>query len=134
MIKNIAVLEGDGIGPEVMKEAIKVLNIISKKSSLKFSYSNALVGASAINKKGNPFPKDTKDICKSSDAILFGAIGDPKYDNDPKAKIRPEDGLLEMRKFLGLYANIRPVKTYNSLIEYSPLKNKILKKKNGYRQ
>ena len=115
MIKNIAVLEGDGIGPEVMKEAIKVLNIISKKSSLKFSYSNALVGASAINKKGNPFPKDTKDICKSSDAILFGAIGDPKYDNDPKAKIRPEDGLLEMRKFLGLYANIRPVKTYKSL-------------------
>ena len=127
MIKNIAVLEGDGIGPEVMKEAIKVLNIISKKSSLKFSYSNALVGASAINKKGNPFPKDTKDICKSSDAILFGAIGDPKYDNDPKAKIRPEDGLLEMRKFLGLYANIRPVKTYKSLIQYSPLKNKILK-------
>ena len=127
MIKNIAVLEGDGIGPEVMKEAIKVLDIISKKSKIKFNYSKALVGASAINEKGNPFPDDTKDICKSSDAILFGAIGDPKYDNDPKAKIRPEDGLLEMRKFLGLYANIRPVKTYNSLIEYSPLKNKILK-------
>ena len=127
MTKNIAVLEGDGIGPEVMKEAIKVLDIISKKSRIKFKYSKALVGASAINEKGNPFPDDTKDICKSSDAILFGAIGDPKYDNDPKAKIRPEDGLLEMRKFLGLYANIRPVKTYNSLIEYSPLKNKILK-------
>jgi len=127
MNKNIAVLEGDGIGPEVMKEAIKVLNVLSKKSDIKFNYTNALVGASAIDIKGDPFPKETKTICKSSDAILFGAIGDPRYDNDPKAKIRPEDGLLEMRKFLGLYANIRPVKTYDSLIEYSPLKNKILK-------
>ena len=126
MNKNIAVLEGDGIGPEVIKEAIKVLEIISKYSNIKFIYHKALVGATAIDHEGHPFPEKTKTICKSSDAILFGAIGDPKYDNNPKAKIRPEDGLLEMRKFLGLYANIRPVKTYESLIESSPLKRKII--------
>ena len=126
MKKNIAVLEGDGIGPEVINEAIKVLDIISKNRNIKFVYNKALVGATAINHKGHPFPEETKTICKSSDAILFGAIGDPKYDNNPKAKIRPEDGLLEMRKFLDLYANIRPVKTYDSLIESSPLKKKII--------
>ena len=81
----------------------------------------------AIDKYENPFPKKTKEICDSCDAILFGAIGDPKYDNNPKAKIRPEDGLLEMRKYLGLYANIRPIKVYESLINSSPLKASILK-------
>jgi len=126
MIKNIAVLAGDGIGPEVMKEAIKVLDVIAFKTGVTFNYTNALVGASAIDSENNPFPDSTKLICKSSDAILFGAIGDPKYDNNPKAKIRPEDGLLEMRKFLGLYANVRPVKTYNSLIDASPLKREII--------
>jgi len=127
MRKDIAVLEGDGIGPEVIKEAIKVLEIISKNTKIKFNYMLGLVGASAIDKTGNPFPEETKKICKASDAILFGAIGDPKYDNDPKAKVRPEDGLLEMRKFLGLYANIRPVKTYQSIIKSSPLKEEIVK-------
>ena len=126
MIKNIAVLGGDGIGPEVMKEAIKVLEVIALKTGVTFNYKNALVGASAIDIENNPFPESSKLICKSSDAILFGAIGDPKYDNDPKAKIRPEDGLLEMRKFLGLYANIRPVQTYSSLIDASPLKKEIV--------
>jgi len=126
MIKNIAVLAGDGIGPEVMKEAIKVLDVIVVKTGVTFNYTNALVGASAIDSENNPFPDSTKQICESSDAILFGAIGDPKYDNNPKAKIRPEDGLLEMRKFLGLYANVRPVKTYKSLIDASPLKREII--------
>ena len=130
MIKNIAVLAGDGIGPEVMKEAIKVLDVIAFKTGVTFNYTNALVGASAIDSENNPFPDSTKLICKSSDAILFGAIGDPKYDNNPKAKIRPEDGLLEMRKFLGLYANVRPVKTYNSLIDASPLKREIIEGEN----
>ena len=84
------------------------------------------MGAAAIDAEGHPFPDSTKKNCKNSDAILFGAIGDPKYDNNPKAKMRPEDGLLEMRKFLGLYANVRPVKTYESLIEASPLKKDII--------
>ena len=126
MDKNIAVLKGDGIGPEVMREAIKVLEIVSENSNINFVFNDALVGAIAIEKEGNPFPKSTKELCKNSDAILFGAIGDPKFDNDPKAKVRPEDGLLEMRKFLGLYVNVRPVKTYESLLDSSPLKKEII--------
>ena len=125
-MKKIAVLEGDGIGPEVMQEALKILDIISDKTNIKFHYDKGLVGAAAIDAEGHPFPDSTKKNCKDSDAILFGAIGDPKYDNNPKAKMRPEDGLLEMRKFLGLYANVRPVKTYESLIEASPLKKDII--------
>jgi 3-isopropylmalate dehydrogenase len=126
MINKIAVLPGDGIGPEVMFEALKVLDIISEKSNVNFSFTKSLVGSSAIDAEDHPFPDSTKKICKDSDAILFGAIGDPKYDNNPKAKIRPEDGLLEMRKFLGLYANVRPVKTYDALLEASPLKKDII--------
>lgn len=124
--KNIAVLSGDGIGPEVINEAIKILNVISEKTDISFNFKNASIGASAIDNYNNPFPNSTKEICNNSDAILFGAIGDPKYDNNPKAKIRPEDGLLEMRKYLGLYANIRPIKVYESLINASPLKANIL--------
>jgi 3-isopropylmalate dehydrogenase len=126
MIKKIAVLGGDGIGPEVMNEALKILDVISEKSNASFSFSKSLVGSAAIDAEGHPFPDSTKKNCIDSDAILFGAIGDPKYDNNPKAKIRPEDGLLEMRKFLGLYANVRPVKTYESLLEASPLKRNII--------
>ena len=126
MIKKIAVLGGDGIGPEVMNEALKILDVISEKSNTSFSFSKSLVGSAAIDAEGHPFPDSTKKNCIDSDAILFGAIGDPKYDNNPKAKIRPEDGLLEMRKFLGLYANVRPVKTYESLLEASPLKRNII--------
>ncbi|HNA38003.1 MAG TPA: 3-isopropylmalate dehydrogenase, partial [Chitinophagales bacterium] len=84
-------------------------------------------GAAAIDKLGNPYPDDTHTLCSNSDAILFGAIGDPKYDNDPSAKVRPEQGLLKMRSNLGLYANIRPVKSYDALIEASPLKNDRIK-------
>ena len=126
MKSRIAVLPGDGIGPEVMNEALKVLDVISQKSGIKFDYNKGLVGASAIDEYGDPFPDQTKSICDESDAILFGAIGDPKYDNDPKAKIRPEDGLLEMRKYLELFSNVRPVKTYESLINFSPIKKDII--------
>ncbi len=125
-MNRIAILEGDGIGPEIMREALKVLDVISKKNNLKFELKKGFVGASAIDNEGHPFPDSTKYLCKNADAILFGAIGDPKYDNDPKAKVRPEDGLLEMRKFLGLYANVRPVVTYNALLDSSPLKKDIV--------
>ncbi len=124
---KIALLPGDGIGPEIVEQAVKVLNVIAEKYDHKFEYSEALVGAVAIDRTGNPFPDETYEICRTSDAVLFGAIGDPKYDNDPKAKVRPEQGLLAMRKRLGLFANIRPVKSYEALIHMSPLKSDLIK-------
>ncbi len=126
MKKNIAVILGDGIGPEVTEQSIKVLNIIAKQFKHEFSYEHALMGAIAIDKTGNPLPDETIKICLASDAILFGAIGDPKYDNDPTAKVRPEQGLLKLRKELQLFANIRPVKTYETLQHLTPLKPRIL--------
>jgi 3-isopropylmalate dehydrogenase len=126
MHKKIAVLPGDGVGPEVVAEAIKVLNAVAKKYDHVFEYKVALIGATAIDKTGTPLPDESLEICRSSDAILFGAIGHPKYDNDPNAKIRPEQGLLKLRKSLDLFANIRPVKSYEILFDASPLKNKIL--------
>lgn len=120
---KIATLPGDGIGPEIVDQAIKVMKAIGKKYSHEFVFTHALVGAAAIDATGNPYPDETHKICMEADAVLFGAIGDPKYDNDPKAKVRPEQGLLAMRKKLGLYANIRPVATFPSLIDKSPLKN-----------
>jgi len=126
MKKKIAVILGDGIGPEVTEQSIKVLNIIAKQFKHEFSYEHALMGAIAIDKTGNPLPDDTIKICLASDAILFGAIGDPKYDNDPTAKVRPEQGLLKLRKELQLFANIRPVKTYETLQHLTPLKPRIL--------
>jgi len=98
MILKIAVLPGDGIGPEVTDQSIKVIKCIGKKFNHKIELENALVGAAAIDKHNDPYPDETHQVCKNSDAILFGAIGDPKYDNDPKAKVRPEQGLLKMRK------------------------------------
>lgn len=127
MNKKIAVLPGDGIGPEIIEQAVKVLKAVELKFNLQFEYSYALIGAAAIDKTGNPYPDETHELCLSSDAILFGAIGDPKYDNDPTAKVRPEQGLLKMRSNLGLYANIRPVKSYNALLDASPLKNERIK-------
>ena len=112
---NIAVLAGDGIGPEIVEQAIKVLNAVGLKYKHTFKFTEALVGATAIDQVGDPFPEETFQLCMNSDAVLFGAIGDPKYDNDPKAKVRPEQGLLAMRKKLGLYANIRPV-IYNCFL------------------
>lgn len=126
MEKNIAILPGDGIGPEIVEQAIKVINAIAKKYDHTFNYTYAHIGGVAIDNCGNPFPKETQDICMNSDAVLFGAIGDPKYDNDPSAKVRPEQGLLAMRKALGLYANIRPVSTFESLIDKSPLKRELI--------
>ena len=119
---NIAVLPGDGIGPEVTAQAKKVLKTIALEFDHKFSFKDALVGACAIDKTGNPLPDNTLTLCKETDAVLFGAIGDPKYDNDPSAKVRPEQGLLKLRKELGLFANIRPVKAYDTLLGKSPLK------------
>ncbi|MCG8476910.1 MAG: 3-isopropylmalate dehydrogenase [Cytophagales bacterium] len=127
MKKNIAVLPGDGIGPEVTAEAIKVLNAVAHRFGHQFEYSEAQVGAAAIDACGNPFPKETQQTCERADAVLFGAIGDPKYDNDPNAKVRPEQGLLRMRKELGLFCNIRPVKSYRALESASPLKAEIIR-------
>jgi 3-isopropylmalate dehydrogenase len=126
MLKNITVIEGDGIGPEVTRQAIKVLNSIAEQFSHEFQYTYCLMGADAIDKTGNPLPDETITTCLNSDAILFGAIGHPKYDNDPTAKVRPEQGLLKLRKSLQLFANIRPVSTYISLHHLSPLKSKII--------
>jgi 3-isopropylmalate dehydrogenase len=120
----IAVIEGDGIGPEVTKQSIRVLNAIAETFNHEFKYTYCLMGADAIDKTGNPLPDETIEICLNSDAILFGAIGHPKYDNDPTAKVRPEQGLLKLRKSLQLFANIRPISTYSSLFHLSPLKSK----------
>lgn len=126
MEKNLAVLAGDGIGPEVTAEALRVLDAIEEKFGHQFTRKEGLVGAAAIDATGHPFPPETERLCRNSEAILFGAIGDPKYDNDPNAKVRPEQGLLQMRKTLGLFANVRPVKSYPLLHAISPLKNHII--------
>ena len=125
MIK-IAVLPGDGIGPEIIQETLKVVESVSKKIDIKFDYKFCDVGAIAIDKYNNPLPDETLKICKESDAVLFGAIGHPKFDNNPNLKIRPEQGLLKLRKELGLYANLRPVKSYEELLSLSPLKKNII--------
>jgi 3-isopropylmalate dehydrogenase len=127
MEKKIAVILGDGIGPEVTQQSIKVLNAIAQRFGHSFEYSYGIMGADAIDKTGNPLPDETIETCLQSDAILFGAIGHPKYDNDPTAKVRPEQGLLKLRKELQLFANIRPISTYQSLQHLSPLKSKQLK-------
>lgn len=123
---SIAILPGDGIGPEVTAQAKKALDAVADIYNHTFTYREALMGAIAIDKTGNPLPDETIDICEASDAILFGAIGDPKYDNDPSAKVRPEQGLLRLRKELGLFCNIRPVKAYEQLLDESPLKKHII--------
>ena len=119
---HIALLPGDGIGPEVIAQAVKVCEAVAKKFSHKLTWTQALTGAAAIDAVGEPYPDETHAICEKADAVLFGAIGHPRFDNDPSAKIRPEQGLLKMRKALGLYANMRPTFTFPSLIDKSPLK------------
>jgi 3-isopropylmalate dehydrogenase len=126
MNRNIVVIEGDGIGPEVTRQALKVLNAIADQFNHEFNYRYCLMGADAIDKTGSPLPDETIEAALNSDAILFGAIGHPKYDNDPTAKIRPEQGLLKLRKSLQLFANIRPIIAYPSLHHLSPLKTKNL--------
>ena len=124
---KIALLPGDGIGPEVIKEAVKICNAITKKFNHSITWQEGLVGAAAIDKTGDPYPDTTHEICVNSDAVLFGAVGDPKFDNNPTLSIRPEEGLLRMRKKLGLYANLRPTFTFESLLEMSPIKRSIVK-------
>jgi 3-isopropylmalate dehydrogenase len=119
---NIALLAGDGIGPEVIEQAVKVSDAVAKKFNHEIIWTPALTGACAIDAVGVPYPDETHEICMKADAVLFGAIGHPKYDNDPKATVRPEQGLLLMRKKLGLFANVRPTFTFPSLIDNSPLK------------
>ncbi len=119
---NIAVLPGDGIGPEIIKQGLDVTIAICEKFGHELNYKYGLVGATAIDQVGNPYPDDTHELCMQSDAVLFGAVGDPRFDNNPSAKVRPEQGLLAMRKKLGLYGNIRPVTTFASLIHKSPLR------------
>ena len=119
---KIALLAGDGIGPEVIDQAVKVCDAIAKKFNHEIIWLPALTGAAAIEAVGEPYPDETHQICVSSDAVLFGAIGDPRFDNDPSAKVRPEQGLLKMRQMLGLFANVRPTFTFPSLIDKSPLK------------
>ncbi|MGB5364446.1 MAG: isocitrate/isopropylmalate family dehydrogenase, partial [Aureibaculum sp.] len=113
---TIAVLPGDGVGPEVTKQSKKVLEAIAHQFNHTFIFKEGLIGAAAIEKTGNPLPEKTLELCLQSDAVLFGAIGDPKYDHDPSAKIRPEQGLLQLRKSLGLFTNIRPVRAYDELL------------------
>lgn len=122
MEMNIALLPGDGIGPEVVDQAVKVVKAIGEKFGHQINFETALTGAAAIDAVGVPYPDETHEVCLRSDAVLFGAIGDPKYDNDPSAKVRPEQGLLLMRKKLGLFCNVRPTFTFPSLVDKSPLK------------
>lgn len=124
---KIALLAGDGIGPEIIAEATKVLDRVAAKFGHKITYQPALVGAAAIDATGDPYPEETHAVCLAADAVLFGAIGDPKYDNDPTAKVRPEQGLLRMRKSLGLFANLRPVALFDALADRSPLKAEVVR-------
>lgn len=124
---NIAVLAGDGIGPEISAQGVAVMQAVCQKFGHEATFTPALVGAAAIDAVGNPFPEDTYEICKKADAVLFSSVGDPKFDNNPNAKVRPEQGLLAMRKKLGLFANIRPVQTFDCLIHKSPLKNELVR-------
>ncbi len=123
---KIAVLPGDGIGPEIMAQGLNVMNAVAEKFGHEVKYKEAICGAHAIDEVGNPFPEETFQTCKDADAVLFAAVGDPKFDNDPTAKVRPEQGLLAMRKKLGLFANIRPVQTFKCLIHKSPLKDELV--------
>jgi len=123
---KIAVLAGDGIGPEISVQGVNVIKAVANKFGHEVSFKSALCGASAIDAVGDPFPEETFEICKEADAVFFSAVGDPKFDNDPTAKVRPEQGLLAMRKKLGLFANIRPVQTFKCLLHKSPLKDELI--------
>ncbi len=123
---TVALIKGDGIGPEIIDEAVKVLDAISVKEDLEITYKEALLGGSAIEMKGTPIPPETIEIAKSADAVLFGAIGGPKWDDLPRDQ-RPETGLLKLRKALEVFANLRPVRVYDELINASTLKPEVIK-------
>jgi 3-isopropylmalate dehydrogenase len=123
---KIAEVPGDGIGPEVVNQAKKAVDAVCARFGHEVEYRFAKAGACAIDEYGSAYPEETHRICMESDAVLYGAVGDPRYDNDPTAKVRPEQGLLAMRKQLGLYANLRPVETFPSLVRKSPLKEELV--------
>ncbi len=123
---KIAILPGDGIGPEIMQQGVAVLNAIANKFNHQFEYEEAICGAHAIDVVGDPYPAETHAVCMRADAVLFAAVGDLRYDNNPTSPVRPEQGLLAMRKQLGLYANVRPVATFPCLLHKSPLKNELI--------
>lgn len=125
--KHILIVPGDGIGQEVTAVGKKVLDKIAARFNHEFTYDEALIGHVAIEATGDPLPAESLEKMKNSDAVLFGAVGHPKYDNDPSAKVRPEQGLLKMRKELGLYANLRPIKLFDELLGASSIKPEILK-------
>jgi len=125
--KHILIVPGDGIGQEVTAVGKKVLDSIALKFGHTFTYDEALIGHIAIEATGSPLPDESLEKMRHSDAVLFGAVGHPKYDNDPSAKVRPEQGLLKMRKELGLYANLRPIKLFDELLSASSIKPEILK-------
>lgn len=121
MKKHIVLLPGDGIGPEVIEAALEVLITIGDEFNHTFSFETKDIGGAAIDKYGTPLPQDTIEACEKADAVLLGAVGGPKWDNNP-SHLRPEKGLLNIRKHLGLYANLRPVKEFPNLLHASPLK------------
>ena len=124
---SITVLPGDGVGPEVVAEATKVMEAVGHKFGHSFDLSFGSIGGNAIDEFGTALPDETVALCEKTDAVLFGAVGGPKWD-DPSAKVRPEDGILGIRKILGLFANLRPVKVYPELINSSPIKPDIFSK------
>ncbi|MBO5698442.1 MAG: 3-isopropylmalate dehydrogenase [Bacteroidaceae bacterium] len=124
---HIAVLPGDGIGPEISEQGVAVVKAIAQKFNHQITFTSALVGGAAIDAVGHPFPEETYEVCRNADAVLFASVGDLKFDNDPHAKVRPEQGLLAMRKRLGLYANIRPIETFDCLIHQSPLREELVR-------
>jgi len=127
MNKKIFVLPGDGIGPEIVSQAVKVIKAIDSAFDHKFDLTNGLIGAASIRDNGEPITVKAIEIGNKADAVLLGAIGEPEYDNDPNIKVRPEQGLLKLRKSLNLYSNIRPVIMYDLLKDVSPLKIENLK-------
>ncbi len=124
-VKKIAVISGDGIGPEVVAEALKVLKRTEELFGYSFETEHALFGGIAIDQKGTPLPQETLDICKNADAVLLGAVGGPQWDNNPK-ELRPETGLLAIRKELGLFSNLRPAVVFDCLKDASTLKPEVL--------
>ncbi|WP_309119141.1 3-isopropylmalate dehydrogenase [Paenibacillus sp.] len=124
--KKIAVIAGDGIGPEVVAEAIKVIRKTEEVFGYKFEFEHGLFGGVAIDERGTPLPDDTLQLCKNADAVLLGAVGGPKWDNNPK-ELRPETGLLGIRKALGLFSNLRPAFVFDCLIEASTIKEEVLR-------
>lgn len=124
---KIAVLPGDGIGPEISQQGVAVMTAVCEKFGHSVAYEYTICGADAIDQVGDPFPEETYEVCMRSDAVLFSAVGDPRFDLDPTAKVRPEQGLLAMRKRLGLFANVRPVETFDCLIHKSPLKDELVR-------